>query len=119
MQDLASKLNELNELVAGFDYSKAFDQFYDESLKDYENEDQSADSLQKHREDMNQYLSSISNRSATVVNTLVSDDITVTDWHYVFDHNQWGHKDFHEVTVQRWKDGKIIHERHLYKTDKF
>lgn len=119
MEGLAPKLEQLNQLVANYEYSKAFDLFYDESLCDYENENQSADSLAKHKADMQQFLASISNKSATPVSTLISDGTTVTDWHYVFDHAQWGHRDFHEVTVQRWNDGKIIHERHLYKTDKF
>jgi hypothetical protein len=119
MENLEQKLDQLNALAANFEYEKAFDMFYDESLLDYENEDQSASSLLKHRQDMQQFLASITNKSATAVSTLVSNDITVTDWHYVYDHVQWGHQDFHEVTVQRWKDGKIIHERHHYKTEKF
>ncbi len=117
MDHLSQKLDALNKLVAAYDYEQAFELFYDESLQDFENESQSADSLQKHKENMKQFLASLSNKSATVVNTLVSDDITVTDWHYVFDHAQWGHRDFHEVTVQRWKAGKIMHERHHYKTN--
>lgn len=119
MENLASSLEKLNQLVAGYAYEEAFDRFYDDGLLTYENEDKAADSLQKHREDMRHFLASITNQSATAVGTMVSDDITVTDWHYVFDHNQWGHRDFREVSVQRWKNGKIIHERHHYKTEKF
>ncbi len=119
MENLASKLEALKKLAANYKYEEAFDLFYDEALLDYENEDQSSNSLQNHRDNMKQFLSSISNYSATAVNTIISDDITVTDWHYVFDHTQLGHKDFNEVTVQRWRNRKIIHERHHYKTSQF
>ena len=119
MENLEQNFAQLNALVANYEYEKAFDLFYDEHLLEYENEDQSASSLLKHKQDMQQFLANISNKSATPISTIISGQITVTDWHYVYDHVQWGHQDFHEVTVQRWKDGKIIHERHHYKTDKF
>lgn len=105
-------------LVANFEYEKAFDLFYDEALVKHENEDEPIVGLSNQRLAMKQFLESISNKSAVQKNVLVSDDITVTEWHYIFDHNQWGHRDFIEVTVQRWRNGKIIHERHHYKTDK-
>jgi len=66
---------------------------------------------------MQQFLGSISNQSAKLIESIVSADMSVTEWHYTFNHKDWGARDFREISIQRWKDGKIIHERHHYKTE--
>lgn len=119
MIDLKNKVAKLNELVAQFEYKNAHDKFYHKELIKHENEDAPTIGLDKHRNEMKVFLSKISNQSAKVLNVIVSDDISVTEWHYKFDHADWGKRDFKEVSIQRWKEGKIIHERHLYKTEKW
>jgi hypothetical protein len=116
MENLQSIVKEFNKLVEEFKYAEAHDKFYDENLVKHENEDAPSIGLKQHKEEMVKFLSDISNYSVVRKNTIVSDDISVTEWHYIFDHKEWGHKEFDEVSVQRWKNGKIIHERHHYKT---
>jgi len=60
------------------------------------------------------FMDSISNYVATLKNVIISDGITVTEWHCSFDHKQAGPWNRVQVSVQRWKDGKIVHERHHY-----
>ncbi len=66
---------------------------------------------------MQVFLENIADASAEIVNVMVSDDMSVTEWFYRFKHKQWGDKAFHQLSLQRWRNGKIIHERHHYKTD--
>lgn len=119
MQELKQRVEELNKLVASYKYTEAFDRFYDEGLIKHENEDPPLTGLPAQRKAMEHFLSCISENKATVKSVLLSDDISVTEWACSFKHKDWGQRDFNEVTVQRWKDGKVIHERHHYKTDKF
>ena len=117
--NLSDTVSEFNKLVANFDYEAAHKQYYHEDLVKHENEDAPTIGLNNHRKEMDVFLQKISNHSATLVQSIVSDDMSVTAWHYQFDHEDWGKRDFMELSVQRWKEGKIIHERHLYKTEKW
>ena len=119
MQNLKNMVISLNQLVAGFQYEEAHEKFYHQDLVKHENEDAPTVGLENHRKEMKEFLSNISNESAEVLNVVVSHDMSITEWHYQFDHAQWGKRDFKEVSIQRWKDGKIIHERHMYKTEKW
>jgi folate-binding Fe-S cluster repair protein YgfZ len=116
MENLKTLVTEFTALVQGFKYAEAHEKFYDENLVKHENEDAPSIGLKQHKEEMVKFLADISNYAVTHKNTIISDDISVIEWHYIFDHKEWGHKEFDEVSVQRWKNGKIIHERHHYKT---
>lgn len=118
-KNLINMVAEFNKLVAAFKYSEAHEKYYHNELIKHENEDAPTIGLDNHKKEMKVFLSKISNQSAEMLNTIISDDISVTEWHYRFDHSEWGKRDFREVSIQRWREGKIIHERHLYKTEKW
>ncbi len=116
MENLNEKVAELNELIKELRYEEAHDKFYAENLIKHENEDSPTIGLKKHREEMTVFMVNVSNYSATVKQIFISDTISVVEWKYQFDHVQWGYRVFNQVSIQRWKDGKIIHERHHYQT---
>ena len=33
------------------------------------------------------------------------------EWHFDYTHSDWGPVKYDQVAVQRWEDGKIVHER--------
>ena len=112
MSDLAEKVKELNQLIQEFRYPEALDKFYHPDLKTQENEDEPIVGLDAYREAGKKFTGAISNYSAEVKNVIISDQMSVVEWHYQFDHAQMGRWDRLQLSVQRWKDGKIIHERH-------
>lgn len=114
MKKLEERVNELNELVRQFRFEEALDKFYDEQIVSAENENPPTVGLANYKVAAQKYLSSISNASAQLKNVMVSDNLSVCEWHYIFDHKEWGHWDKTQLSVQRWKDGKIVHERHHY-----
>jgi hypothetical protein len=59
------------------------------------------------------FFSDAGNRNAEVKNVLINESIglSVIEVHYSLDHKGKGHLEFDEVLVQKWRDGKIIHER--------
>lgn len=117
MQSLNERVRELNNLVAEFRYPEAFDKFYDESLLNYENEQAPMVGLQAEREAMANFLNSITNHSAELKTVIVADDTSVSEWLYDFTHKDWGHRRYTQITVQRWKDGNVVHQRHHYATN--
>jgi hypothetical protein len=102
-------------LVQQFRYEEAHDQFYHEDLVKHENESAPTIGLVAHRAEMRQFLSSIRNANAELRQVIVSDDMSVAEWYYTFEHAQWGARAFAQVSVQRWRDGRIYHERHHYR----
>jgi hypothetical protein len=114
MDNLASSVDRLNSLIVKFKFLEALDEFYDESITCCENEERSVVGLDNYRIAAKKYLESISNNSARLKNVIISDNMSACEWHYKFDHKVWGHWDKIQLSVQRWKNGKIVHERHHY-----
>ena len=114
METLADNVKELNDLIRQFRFHEALDRFYADDILSVENENPPMVGLKAYREGATKYLSNISNQSAELKNVIVSDNMSVTEWRYKFDHKEWGKWDKVQVSVQRWKDGKIVHERHHY-----
>jgi hypothetical protein len=112
--DLSLLVDELNAMVSRFRFEEALERFYDENVVSVENENPPTIGLPAYRAAAKKYLSSISNQSAKLLNVIVSDDMSVTEWHYKFDHKEWGKWDAVQISLQRWKNGKIVHERHHY-----
>lgn len=116
-KNLVESVKELNTLIRELKYEEALNRFYSAEIVSVENENQPTNGLTAYRNAAKKYLSHISNYSAQLKNQIISDDIVVTEWHYKFQHKEWGVWDRTQISVQRWKDGKIVHERHHYKTD--
>lgn len=115
MSNLQETVTTFAALVADFRYQEAHERFYHADLVKHENEGAPTIGLAKHKEEMKRFLASIKEPSATLLQCIVSDNMSVMDWHYQFHHAQWGYRDFRQLSIQRWRDGKIVHERHHYK----
>ena len=119
MQNLTNTVKEFNALIQEQKWAEALDKFYDENLISIDNEGEPLKGLPSLKKGLESFVANTSDMKLVLKNVIVSDDISVTEWHYIFTHAQWGKFDQHQVSLQRWKNGKIIHERHHYKTDKF
>jgi hypothetical protein len=119
MQNLKEIVNEFNNLVQEQKWEEALNRFYNEDLTSADNEGEPTKGLPAMKKGLEDFLANTSDVKLALKNVVVSDDMSVTEWHYIFTHKQWGNFDYDQLSLQRWKDGKIIHERHHYKTDKF
>jgi len=119
IEKLEGIVEDFADHVESFRYEEAHDKFYHPELVKHENEGAPTLGLEAHREEMKHFLSSLSQPKAVLISKIVSDDMSVIEWNYSFHHKDWGKRDFREVSVQRWKEGKIIHERHHYKAEKW
>lgn len=111
---LRSNVDDLNSLILEFRFEEALNRYYAEDVKVYENDRLSNDGLNQYKEAAQNFLASLSNQSVKRLNTIVSNDMSVSEWHYKFDHMQWGHWDKVQLSVQKWRNGRIVMERHLY-----
>ena len=116
MKNLDELVDELNTHIKEYKFEEALNKFYYDGVVIVENEGAPIIGLSAYREAAKRYIDSVSNYSAQLKNVIVSDEMSVSEWHYKFDHKQWGHWDRLQLSVQRWKNGKIVHERHHYNT---
>lgn len=107
-------VQDLSQLIIQLKYFEAFDKFYDENIVTHENENPPLTGLAAYKDAAKAFLENISNYKAVPKSFIVVDNISVCEWHYIFDHAKFGHWDKVQLSVQRWKDGKIIFERHYY-----
>ncbi len=116
MSELRNKLNELARLIILYKYDEALDKLYDEQIITHENENPPTIGLNAYKEAARKiFYDNVTNYSAELLSTIIADDITACQWYYRFDHKLWGHWDKIQLSVQRWRNGKIVHERHYYK----
>lgn len=118
MQALIKNVQDFNSFVEQLKFQDA-QKFYSETIINVENEDTPTIGLSAKIEKGKAFAENFIDISAELKNSIISDDMSVTEWHYKFTNRHTGEKaDFNQLSLQRWKDGKIIHERHHYKTDK-
>jgi hypothetical protein len=117
--NLKKCVEELNALIRQCRFEEALEKFYDDGVVTQENEEFMTNGLLILKAADKKFLNNVSNFSAEELNTIVSDDMSVTEWQYKFDHKVMGSWCYKQLSLQRWKDGKIIHERHHYKTGKW
>ena len=118
MKNLKETVREFNTMIENQQWEKALNTFYDENIISVDNEGEPVQGLDKLKNGLKDFEAKTSDTSVTFKNSIVSDDMSITEWHYVFTHKEWGKFDYDQLSLQRWKDGKIVHERHHYKTDK-
>jgi len=108
-------LQDLNALVKEGKLLDAFDKYYHEEVSMQENNLPPTVSKKANRQRELQFLADITEfRSAEVKGMAVGDGISYVTWNYDYTHKEWGVRQYEQVSVQQWKDGKIIHEQFVY-----
>lgn len=115
MNDISQKLNDLNHLVLSGKLLEAFDKYYDDRVAMQENELKPVVGKKENYDREVEFLGNITEfRKAAVIDQAVGDNISYVTWQYDYTHKEWGVRNYTQVSVQRWKDGKIIHEQFFY-----
>ena len=115
MTTLLEKIIDLNDLVLQGKALEAFDTYYDENVIMQENENAPTFGKKANRRREEEFFSSIVEfRGAKPMKVTVGQNITMVQWHYDYTHKDWGLRNYTQVSVQEWKDGKIIREQFFY-----
>ena len=115
MNTLLEKINGLNHLVLEGKALEAFETYYDDDVVMQENEGIPTIGKEANRKRETEFYSSlIEFRSAKLLKLTVGGNITMTQWHYDYTHKDWGVRNYTQVSVQEWKNNKIIREQFFY-----
>ena len=113
--EIEKALKDLNNLVLNGKAIEAFDKYYHDEVSMQENQLSPMVSKAANREREIQFFNNVTQfRGADVKGLAVGDDISYVTWHYDYTHRLWGVRNYTQVSIQHWKDGKIIHEQFIY-----
>lgn len=113
--EIRQSLEDLNSLVLQGKSIEAFQKYYHEEVAMQENENAptigKAANLQRELE----FYGNVTEfRGAHPLKVAVGEDYSMVEWHYDYTHKDWGAKNYTQISVQEWKDGKIIKEKFYY-----
>lgn len=115
MSALLEKIDDLNDLVLQGKALEAFEKYYHDEVIMQENESSPTIGKEANRLRENDFFSSITEfRTAKPLKITVGEGVSMVQWHYDYTHRDWGVRNYSQVSVQEWKDGKIIKEQFFY-----
>ncbi|HSK11723.1 MAG TPA: nuclear transport factor 2 family protein, partial [Phnomibacter sp.] len=112
---LKALVNDLNEKILNGKILEAFETYYHDDVVMQDNDHPVRVGKDVNRQYEEAFVNGLTEfRGAKLLNTLVSDGITVTEWWFDYTHKDFGTRNYTQVATQRWKDGKIIEEKFYY-----
>ena len=113
--DLKANFEEIKALVLQGKAMDAFEKFYGDDVVMQENETPATVGKAANRDRELDFFSKLTEfRGAEVKAVAYGDDVIISEWFLDYTHAEWGKVTHDQVSVQRWKDGKVIHERFYY-----
>lgn len=113
--EIESSLQQLNSLVLEGKLLEAFDKYYHDDVSMQENDLPPTTTKEANRQRELEFLDNITEfRGAQVKGIGVGDNISFVVWNYDYTHKQWGVRNYDQVSIQQWKDGRIINEKFVY-----
>ncbi len=116
---LRAQVTALNDMILQGQVLDAFEKFYADDVVMQENEGEERVGKDVCRQYEQAFVGGLTAfRSAEVKAVAVDEEngVAMTEWFFDFTHRDWGDVARHQVAVQRWRDGKIVHERFYYGT---
>jgi hypothetical protein len=115
MSALLEKIDDLNDLVLQGKALEAFEKYYHDEVIMQENQSTPTVGKEANRQREIDFFSSITEfRSAKPLKITIGEAVSMVQWHYDYTHKDWGVRNYSQVSVQEWKDGKIIKEQFFY-----
>lgn len=115
MTDLKTNVAQLNQLILDGKILDAFDKFYDDEVVMQDNDYPARVGKAVNRQYEEAFVGGLTEfRGAKVVSSIISDDLAVTEWWMDYTHKEYGTRNYTQLAVQRWKNGKIVEEKFYY-----
>ena len=113
--ELQANFEEIKALVLQGKAMEAFEKFYGDDVVMQENETPATVGKAANRDRELDFFSKLTEfRGADVKAVAYGEDVIISEWFLDYTHSEWGKVTHDQVSVQRWKDGKVVHERFYY-----
>jgi SnoaL-like domain len=115
--DLRANFEDIKSLVFQGKAMEAFEKYYGDDVVMQENEAPATSGKAANRSRELDFFSKVTEfRAAAVKAVAYGDDLIISEWSVDYTHAEWGKVTHDQISVQRWKDGKVLHERFYYAT---
>ena len=115
MEGILEKIKGLNKLVLEDKAMEAFEKYYHDDVVMQENENAPTVGKAANRKREEEFFASVTEfRSAKPTKIAVGCNISMVEWHYDYTHKDWGVRNYTQIAVQEWSDGKIVKEKFYY-----
>lgn len=115
MTDLKTQVDALNQKILEGKILDAFEEYYAGDVVMQDNDYPARVGKDVNRQYEEAFVNGLTEfRGAKLVNSLVSDGIAVNEWWFDYSHKDYGVRNYTQVSVQRWKNGKIVEEKFYY-----
>ncbi len=113
--DLKATFTDIKTLVLQGKAMEVFEKYYGEDVVMQENELPATLGKAANRERELEFFAKIVEfRQAELKSVAYGDDVIISEWFLDYTHADWGKVTHDQVSVQRWQDGKVVHERFYY-----
>ena len=114
-ENLLEKITHLNTLAIQGKGLEAFNLYYHEDVQMQENENVPTVGKKENIERESAFFAEFEEFNMNgPLKVTVGDNVSMVEWHYSFVHRTEGPGEWKQVSVQEWKDGKIIKEKFYY-----
>jgi hypothetical protein len=115
--DLRANFEDIKNLVFQGKAMEAFEKYYADDVVMQENELPATIGKVANRERELDFFSKVTEfRGMELKAIAYGDDLIIAEWFVDYTHAEWGKVTHDQVSVQRWRDGKVVHERFYYAT---
>lgn len=113
--DLKTAFEDIKSLVLAGKAMEAFEKYYGEDVVMQENENPPTVGKDANRQrELDFFAKLVEFRSMELKCVAFGEDVIISEWFGDYTHQEWGKQTHDQVSVQRWKDGKVVHERFYY-----
>ena len=112
---IKEKIENLNNLILEGKAMDGFEKYYDDAVVMQENELAPTVGKDANRQREIAFFGNITDfRGAKVLDVAATDNVSFVTWHFDYTHKEWGIRNYTQVSVQHWKNGKIVKEQFFY-----
>lgn len=115
MENLQQSVQELNQMVLQGKIIEAMEHFYHDDVIMQENELAPTIGKTANIEREKEFMSNLIDfRSARPLEVAYGNQLSMVKWKFDYTHKEWGIRNYVQISVQHWKDGKIVKEQFFY-----
>jgi hypothetical protein len=113
--DLRANFEDIKTLVLQGKAMEAFDKYYGDDVVMQENEMPATTGKAANRSRELEFFAKVTEfRGMELKAVAYGDDLIIAEWFVDYTHAEWGKVTHDQVSVQLWRDGKVVHERFYY-----
>ncbi|MDX2213876.1 MAG: SnoaL-like domain-containing protein [Oculatellaceae cyanobacterium bins.114] len=113
--DLKAVFEDIQSLIAQGKIMDIFEKYYADNVVMQENTNPPTIGKDANRErELDFFKKLVEFRKAELKGVAFGDNLIISEWDMDYTHSEWGSLTYTQVAVQRWQDGKVVHERFYY-----